>query len=184
MIRQVIRLFTAIASCFILCSANHTGPKYDSEPRDALDILAISLAKKYQLNFLNSGTGIIAGYDEGLWALNYTSAKKMTIEEARPMVAEMAQAFLYKMYHDPLFAAYMEASKRYSRRTELANDLMGFKIAFWDENVDRPLNPYLAQIRFADNKIYFHYASPKDQSLLEPKVETLEEIGLTQDRYR
>lgn len=184
MLKKIFKLIGTL-SCIFFCSAAHYGPKYQVKTMETLDRFGINLAKKYDLTFLNSGSGILVGHEMGTWALNFTSCKNMKLEEARPLAVEMVQAVLSKMYSDPLFANYIAISSKGSKwlPKELDNTLIGFKISFWDKNVDRPLHPYLAQVRFAEGKVHYHYADPKTQALQEPIVETLNDLKINPDSY-
>lgn len=156
------------------CSYKHVGPKADVAAREALDRTAEQIAKKYRLEFLNSGLGSgLVGYTPCLWALSLVSHDNMTIDQARPIAKDIAQTLLNKIYTDPLFAAYCKTAQPRPTACTLTDDKVGFRLAFWDADVNRPLKPYLAQIRFADGKLYYHYANPQTQALEEPIVEPL-----------
>ena len=50
--------------------------------------------------------------------------------------------------------------------TEQVNmNQIGFKIAYWDKNVERPQAPHLAEIRFIGRILYYYEADPKTQAL-------------------
>lgn len=158
----------------------HVGPSYSVKPYVSIEETAREIAAAHRLCLLNVTFGDIADSKKSPWGLSFTSQDSLTIDQARPMVASMLQALLYRLHHDPVFQEYCEQS---FNKPTFGNHLIAFRLAFWDENVDRPLFPYLAQIRFADGQIYYHYANPKNQALQEPIIETLEAIGLTPSSY-
>lgn len=173
-------LCCALLSCGFL----HGSKYYTSESEYwmnayvALDDFGEKLAKQFHLKFLNSGRKVLAGAQspDGEWALNFISNQSMTIEQARPMVKEMAFAVLYNMYHDPIFEVVVRTKRLPFQSTTLNDRMIGFKISFWDSNNDRPLYPALAQIRLADEHLYYHYADPKTQALQDPIVVPLSEV--------
>lgn len=163
-------------ACFLTFSPSldavrkHVGPSYDSNPRNALDKFAETLTKPYQLKLLISGLGGIVDSKTGLWALHFTSQQKMTLDQARPLAVHIASELINFMYTNPFFAEYM---RQEGRGRVLSLEDMGYKIAFWDENVDRPLSPYLAEIRLRNGELYYYYADPQTQALQRPLVEPL-----------
>jgi len=170
-------LFLPVVALFFT-SARHMGPSCDTKPRYALDRLGTELAKKHELTFLNSGLGILIDFDPAIWVLNFTSCQALTIEQARPLIADLSYQLLYKAHHDKLFAKYCQLSAGPHRSPDVEDKLLGIRLAFWDQNINRPLYPYLAQIRLADSKVYYYYADPQTQALQEAKVESLNELGL------
>lgn len=120
-----------------LSGQSRNGPKWEREPRNCLDRLGKKLAKAHNLRFLNSGFGsLLESKHLVLCVLNFTSQEKCTLEEAAPLVNKLAEELTDLVYNNPLFAKWCEMSK-----VELNKEIMGFKVTFWDENVDRPLIP-------------------------------------------
>jgi len=185
----IFSLICALSFCPLLFGAKHNGPSYDTKPRNALDSLGERLAKKYNMKMLNTGLGYLADAPKATWCINFVNNQNLTIEQAEPIAANLVRAVLYEMYHNPLFNAYfLEVNKQRTnpktKESILNNEKMSFKIAFWDANVNRPLYPYLAQIRFTGTAIYFHYADPQTQALQEPIVKTLEDLQINENQYR
>ena len=56
----------------------------------------------------------------------------------------------------------------------LSPELIGFKINFWDEKVNRFKPPYISQIRLADGQFYYHFANPETQALEPPIVQPVQ----------
>lgn len=171
----VLAFFPSLVSGF-----HYSGRPFEVKPNQALEVVGRQVAAMYDLCLLNISFGELADAKQAKWALSFTSRAKMTIPDVRPMVATMIRTFLFKIYQDPVFLEYYQKS---TTSKQLGNDSVAFKLAFWDENVDRPLAPFLAQVRYADGVVYYHYANPSTQALQEPVVETIESLGITRDQY-
>lgn len=167
----ISRIAVLLTACFLM-GATHIGPAYDTRPRYAVDIFGKALAKEYQLEFLNGGLGDLADSKQGIWALNLVSRQEMTIEQGRQLAISIACKFLDKVYKDPLFASSCQ-----KKGTSLKKEHVAFRLAFWDKNTDRPSYPFLAQIRLADGKLYYHYADPETLVLQEPIVEDFDKFS-------
>ncbi len=154
------------------CEKKHMGPKYDVVTWEAMDSVGENYEKKYQLNFLNSGLGDLVDCKTTLWALSLTSLQKIELDEGKKLAKLMMIDLLKEYNENEVFKNYIKVfNGGYRTQKELFdNRKIGFKLAFWDENVDRPSHPYLAQIRLADEKVYFYYADEKTQALKEPPV--------------
>jgi len=167
--------FSIISSS--LASANvyyNTGPKYDREPRNTLSKAAIAVGSPYHLKLIAAGLGDVAGAQNSNvtpWGLLFTSSDKLTLDQAKPMVKNVTIKLLEKLYNDPCFANYSkEALKKLPKGDyqPLSDKSIALRIDFWDENVDRPLYPYIAEIRLIEENLYYFYADPKTQGLQEP----------------
>lgn len=161
---------------------DHIGPRDEVKSHHAKDCVAENLAKKYRLQLISSSGGVLIDSKKGLWAVGFVARYPMTLEQVRPMIADMARTFLWNMYHLPIYAAVQKTSL--SSKYPLSNYHVGFKLAFWDSNMDRPLAPHLAQVKFVDGKVHYYYADPKTQALQEPIVEELESLNVTPDQYK
>ncbi|NNM43197.1 MAG: hypothetical protein HKM07_02515, partial [Chlamydiae bacterium] len=159
----------------------HADISYETNARKHFRKEGEKLAKKYDLKIIGNGLGqILVDAKQGTWTLSFTSEKALTLEQVRPIVADISFTLLHALYHDPIYPEY------YKRRREegdphvppLNDDEIGFKLAFWDKNVNRPLYPYLAQVRLADSNIYYYYANPKSQALESPTIESLKSLKL------
>lgn len=177
--RWIVFLVMTISPAFV-CGFQYSGPSYEVKPKVALEAVGQQLGASQNLCLLNLSYGQLANAKKAQWALSYTSSAKMTIADVRPMVAMMVRTFLCKIYQDPIFMEYYQKAKL---KSQFGPDSIAFKLAFWDENVDRPIAPYLAQVRFADGVVCYYYADPCTQVLQEPVVETLESLGITPDQY-
>lgn len=163
-----------IAYLYFADTNEYIGPRYDVKPRKALDELGKKIAKQNGMTLLRR-----AAYGGGsrtvkaMWVLHFTSNKNMTIGEAKPLAIDIARQMLDKMYGDPLFKEYVRIEHEEYPKTssELSDDMVGFKIAYWDDNMDRPLYPYLAEVRFTEGQLKFFYANKNTQALEQPIVE-------------
>lgn len=153
--------------------AVQASPKHDVKARAAMDVFGKQIAKEYQLELLNTGLGSLADSSKGLWALNLVSHENQTLEQGRELATAIAKKLVQKVYTDPLFADYCRIEARPGGSSAVKQEYVAFRLAYWDKNVNRPLHPYLAQIRLVDGSLYFHYADPKTQALQEPIVEAL-----------
>lgn len=160
----------------LLCSASYYGPEYEIKARKSLDRFGDALARQLGLYFLNSGSiEPLIGSKNCKWGLSLMCRRSLTLEEARPLANSIAHALLYQLHHNDVYAnCLMETAKHHWRESpKIKDEYVGFRLAFWDANMDRPLKPYLAQIRFADGNFYYHYADPVTQALQEPIVEPI-----------
>jgi hypothetical protein len=162
----------------VVMGFKHMGPAYDTRARNALDLFAKEFAKKHSLIFLNSGVCSLADAKEAIWVISLTSSQKVTLEEGRALAADLTYQLLYQVFHNPLYAHYCQKAAYLRRSADVKETFVGFRLAFWDQNTDRPLYPYLAQIRLADGNLYYHYADPETQALQEPLVESIGSLNL------
>jgi hypothetical protein len=163
-------LFVPLIACCLM-GATHGGPKWDRRPRYALDAFAKVLAKEHQLEFLNSGVGLIADADRAIWAISLVSRRQMTLEQGRQFATAIAHKLYRKVLNDPLFGQYCQEMSSFYSSSEVKKEYVAFRLAFWDKNTNRPLYPFLAQIRLADGNLFYHYADPETQALQPPIVE-------------
>ncbi len=170
-------LFPSLAPGF-----HYNGPAYSVKTYKSIEVTAGELSKEYDLRLLNISVGDLADSIHSAWGISFTSNKMMSLEDVRPLITVMITKLVRKIYQDPIF---LESYKIETfRKRPLGPDSVAFKLAFWDENVDRPLSPYLAQVRYADGQVYYYYADPKTQALsLPPTIESLESLGITLEQY-
>lgn len=143
--------------------------QYDHLAREHLEVFGDKLAKEFGLCHILSGGGPLIDSRCVTWSLAFTSNKALTIEEARPLVQGLANSMWRLVQQDPAFGQYLEAD----RGKPLERTYLGYKLAFWDADVNRPLSPYLAQVTLSGNEVLYFYADPKTQALLPPIKEAL-----------
>lgn len=174
--KRTIYLFFSFLFCFAspLC-----GLPYEVAADRALDSIAERLAKQNGLKYLMCGMGGLIDSDKITWALSFTDDRQMTIEQARPMAVLLAKRLLAGMRNHMAFDIYLRevAKDKVHAETnlkELSQKCLGFKIAYWDKQCNRPPEPYVSQVRVVGKKIYYYYADPKDHSLRLVLKETLD----------
>jgi hypothetical protein len=184
MIRATFTLLLILLSPLFLDAREHTGPKYDSDTYKALDEFAIKFSKQHDLKFLQSSVG---RGKRSRWSINLTSSQAMTIEEARGLAAELTYQLLYLVFHKPCFTKHCEIKSKEQPKyyaPQPSEELVNFRLAFWDQNTNRPLFPRVALITFQDNQLSYYYADPKTQALLDPIVESLDSLKLNDYRSK
>lgn len=181
-----------LSAVFFLCYGCH-------EPHDvrtihdiekntcaAVTTMGYQIADQESLVFLLQDTGCIVDSHLCHKALSFRCNKMMGITECRPIANRMARRCVVFASSEPAFArqvAYFHkiSDRNYPHPHPRVTDI-GFKITFWDDNIDRPLYPFVAQVRFVDGKILYYYADPKTQALQEPPiVEAFDDTQATQD---
>ena len=172
--KKVICIFFSLN--FIISSflQNHTGPEYSATPYNHLDEAAIKFGAPYKLKLISSSLGTLAAAKDSYvtpWGLLFTCKEKLTLEQAEKLATEFTSKLLQTMYEDPSFKNYFEMFFKeypYGNKMSLSDSSLAIRIDFWDEHVDRPLYPFIAEIRYADENFYYYYADPKTQALQPP----------------
>lgn len=167
----IIILFSLIACLLTSCDTPSSITKdpsllvviYEKQAQEALRIEGQKLHKQYDLTLLSIGLGTIAHAPNNVsYGMLFSSPKKLTLEEGINLAKTVDLALLNTVYQNPVFAKFCEY-QGYGRVVD--QNFLGIRIAFWDENVDRPLYPYLAEIRIFEGNIYCYYADPKTSAL-------------------
>jgi len=145
-------------------------PNFFKIPYKKANDLGNQLAKKYgmQLQETTGGSSIDATKCD--FCMLFINWNARTIEEARPMVKEIAEKLWKLAKEDPSFQAYfIEACKTLTYLSPtISKERIGIRMDFWDKEVNRPLYPYLAQIVLKDGIFYYYYADPNTQALIAP----------------
>jgi len=132
-----------------------------------VDCFGHDMAHKYGLKFL------ILDDSTNLYATNYclffSSNKKLELRQGRRLALSLAKDFLDMMNVDPGVTEDGPPSTREKAYIDYEPTLqsVAFKITFWDEAVNRPKAPYLAEILFSRGMIYYYVADPTTQELRE-----------------
>lgn len=126
---------------------------------------------KIRKNFITGGGDVVRSH-LCLWAPNFMSQQKMTLDELRPIAESIALQLTNHLFSDPVFTEYWEDhNARGGKEGSISISDIGYKLTFWDENVNRPAPPYVAQVRFVEGEIRYYMADPESQKLQEPIVE-------------
>jgi len=193
-----IKKIIAIGICSFLFAAQAqalTGPPHERKMRRALINMSCLLAEKHEISYLLEGLGGVAGTlaDDTRFGVVWTCRKKLTLDQARLLMGLVAKEMLDQLQGEPHYMNYYkerhihDLKRQYSpmkidpEKIALMEQRMGlldfaFKISFWDEQMDRPLNPYIADVRLIEGKIYYYYADPKTQALLDPIIEPFDYV--------
>lgn len=171
--KKAVKVLTFFSLCFLILFSGFSKEdenklRLGKECSKIMQAQGPIIASCHQLKLLDFCSGLIADSRIAYYGYHLTSSQPMTIDEARPLMAEIICYLLNVMYCDPHFENYFAM-----RKLPFNNNLVAIRLAFWDEHVNRPLYPYLAQVRLSDSNVYYHYADPKTQSLQEPIVEPL-----------
>lgn len=129
-----------------------------------------AFAKKYQggrFGFISVGN-LTSQLDTDSFAIWVTGKTKETIESGRALAVAFVQAYVKELQTNKDITAYYEFQCK--KWPELFSGQIGLKnilvrIAFWDEEVERPQVPYLAEIGFRHGKFQYYQADPKTQGL-------------------
>lgn len=160
--------FVALAAKLSACNSGPTLPSVDIEKKSSQHIK--DFIKTYQggkFTYIANGTFDKQPIPEifGVWI---TSQKQETLETGRAMAIEFIQAYLTEVQSNKDTLKHFETRcktqpHRFSGKIGLNN--IGLRIAFWDENVDRPKAPFLSEIDFSENTFRYYQADPATQAL-------------------
>lgn len=171
MIKKILLVFLSL---MMPLAAGQKRPEHHIDKE--LKTYAKQLKSQHQMELIGLGVSSLIGKGDLLYAMSFTHPGKLTLEEGKKLAKEISTTLMHEMPKKKLFIDYYAIVNEF-KKNELPQDKwLGYKISFWDEDVNRPLYPYLAQIRFAQKKVFFYYADPKTQALSEPieiKIETL-----------
>jgi hypothetical protein len=127
--------------------------------RHSLERYGLQVAEKNHLQLLLVGSVNEVFSD---YCMLFTSDKEMTLEEGKALAVPLAQNLLNEVLHNSAVANFVANDRG---KPPQANNI-GFKIAFWDKEVNRPNHLYLAQITLSAGILYFYEADPKTQKLI------------------
>ncbi len=179
--KLTLRFLFAVFISAVCMSAKYQGPKEDVAKSSRLDRFSCSIAKKYNMEFLVIGNKWIVDDNYNNWSILFSNRNRMTIEQARPLVKNIICEFIAEIKTQPVYRQWVIfMTKRDSKwDADINPGRLGIKIGFWDENMDRPLAPYLAQILVVNRVVKYYYADPNTQALQEPPIEeTFEQLGI------
>ncbi len=178
----LMRFAVCLIALFSCMPAVHADPKYSEDMEKDLRGIADQFAKKYQMKVLGSGVGVLVSSFKVDFAISFMDNRALTIEQTRALGMAIFEEFWRKVYGNGVYHYYLSKlfaqykGTNYDPHEKVEPQYLGVKIAFWDENVDRRLYPYISQLRIAEGQFYYYYAR-QDQSLQEPVIETLEQAA-------
>ena len=115
----------------------------------------------------------VHGYD-----LLMNSSEKISVDDGRKCATDFFVAFITMLRTDKRVKSYLDYTDKdecYRNRDVREIRNVGFRIDFWDENVDRIMPPYLAQIMFEGGNFYYYEADPKTLELQLVRKESYQE---------
>lgn len=133
------------------------------------------IAKENHWELLHIGTNhFVDANPKVTWVADFMSRQKMTREQLQPIIEKVARIYerqlladiVFEEYHAFMRSIYPKSYKKYASKGQIA-----FKLTFWDENFDRPLYPYIAQVRYVAGEIFYYYANTETQALETPPLE-------------
>ncbi len=185
--KLTLRVLLAVFMSMVCMSAKYEGLKEDVAINNRKERFGVGIAKKYNMEFLLVGGQPLIGNQKTRWAVSLLNRNQLTLEQARPLVKNIICEFIYEIKTQPVYRQWMLFMKKeYSKwDTDINSSKLGFKIGFWNQNVDRPLAPYLAHILVADRTVKYYYADPNTQALQEPPIEeTFDQLGIPDFQHR
>ena len=166
---SVSTLGTFIATGLMLLSGcgspKYHGTKDDIAKSYALERYGMRVAKEQNMQLLIVGN--VTDCNEIDYCLTLRSFQKLNLNQGRILAANHMENFLKMLKSSPEVKEYLvlcHAELLYTP-TEVLVDNIAYKIAFWDENINRPEKPYLAEILFADKAFHYFQADPQTQAL-------------------
>ncbi|MBS0627108.1 MAG: hypothetical protein JSS09_02730 [Verrucomicrobia bacterium] len=175
MLTYILIFFSLLTCLFTSCDApSSKDPSrmvvvYENKGTEILRVEGQKLGKEYTLSLLSIGLGTIVHAPNNVpIGMLFSSPKKLTLQEGILLAKTVESALLDTVYQNPVFTKFCESRGH----GQVDQNFLGLRIAFWDENVDRPLYPYLAEIRVFEGNIYCYYADPKTSALQEDPIIT------------
>jgi|GEM_PF-2085473 len=179
MINRLISILFLLCLC-VGCQQKIKGPAYVGEMRKTFEEFAEQTSEKYELEWFRMGIGFAAGVGRLIdsyrchYAFNFISSKSLDHDEVQVLATNIAHDLVEWMFNNKAYAEWLVESHKIMPKsypsTEPEVENVGFKLTFWDENVDRPLAPYIAQVRFVEGELRYYYADPETQALKEPPL--------------
>ena len=139
-----------------------------------LDAYGIEVAKKEGMQFYLVSNVTSSTEPDPDYFLAFFDSHSKTLPEGRILASSLAQDLWKKVTTSPEVQCYQDDNRKFYANnpyyknifTEKANmNQVGFKIAYWDKNVERPQAPYLAEIRFIGGVLHYYEADPQTQAL-------------------
>lgn len=165
--KKIIFALAFVFTSFLSASlANYLGP---GEPNHTLAVEGTKIGLQYQLKLISIERAPIArgNADNFAWGLLFTSLEKLELKDCQIMVHDLLVKLTDVALQNPAFDKYFQDMNKVYRRPlqPISEKNIAFRINFWDENVDRRLYPYIAEVRVVEGIFYYYYADPVTQGL-------------------
>lgn len=158
----------------ITISSTLCGSDIPLEQKAKMENKSIAVVKNFVKKYQNGAfTYITDGHfantsTEDVFGIWVTSNRKVTLEIGKALAIDFLNAYFLELRtNQDVLSWYKELTewhpKRYNGNLGLKN--IRIRIAFWDENVERPKAPYLSEIDFAYGKFHYYEADPETQAL-------------------
>jgi hypothetical protein len=99
----------------------------------------------------------------------------LSLEEAKSLSTQYAKDFFAFLKNDQISLEYItKYAENIREPPRPLIEYISFRISFWDENSDRVVQPYIAEVRFADN-VFHYYTADEGQKLVLVHQETYDE---------
>ncbi len=110
--------------------------------------------------------------DHFVYYLRLVDYRATTLEEGRTLATTLMHKMYQKTLDDPKLLTYGRyMTSRLRPPQEFDMNSVALEIGFWDEEVNRRLEPYLARVRVIRGVIHYYYADPKTQALIQPPIQ-------------
>ncbi len=117
-------------------------------------------------------------FDSRLFGFVLCGNKRLTLQEARTLGARCAQEMFEFISTDPnclkrVIESTLWLREKYRSPAPIPENI-AFRISFWDENIDRQPQPYIAEIRCLDGKLEY-FTADENQFISQVFEETFNE---------
>ena len=138
------------------------------------------LAKDFNMQFFTNGSRRYVDSNNAIWSLGFINRNQVSVEEGRKLITSMLEKMLSLAKSEPLFQERLHDSAKHSPNWDIYKKPLGlihfgFKIDFWNDDVEHYPPPYLAQIKVADEVIHYYSIDAKTKEFVEIATETFEE---------
>lgn len=162
---KILTTALLVTLCLILGSCKHKYFGMEADVDMAIDNYGQSLAKKTGMQFLLVGNST---NERGIvYCLTMRRYPKETLNEARILGANLVEEFVHMLQKSKEVKDYLKEMK--ATRPWLPNvfslEDVGYRVDYWDKDINRPLPPYIAEIMFESGTFSYYEAEPETQKL-------------------
>jgi hypothetical protein len=111
----------------------------------------------------------VTDYRDVVFCLSFLDEHKKTLDEAKAFARSFFVRYFAFLEKDPAVLAYCKSLHEFNdawfpslRPTE---NMVGFKIAYWDRDMNRYPAPYISEVVFADRTFFYYDADPNTEEL-------------------
>ena len=147
--------------------------KYDNEVSQTQITFLQSLGAEAKLCLTTVGTVGKHYFDARNFDFAMWGSQRLNLEEARALSARCCKALLEFARTNQVYKEYIKRSStdKYAKYAKYPSatpipEQFAFRISFWDENIDRQPQPYIAEIRLLDGTLSYFTANENQQLVL------------------